>query len=140
MDTLLAISSKFKKKIIVSTHPRTKVKLKKTNYLIKDLKNIKFIDPLIYTDYIFLQKNSLLTISDSGSINEESSIIGFKAINLRKNHERPEAMEEGTTILTNLDKNNTIRDINKLIKDKNTPRVVKDYDVDNGSETVCNYY
>ena len=53
MDTLLAISSKFKKKIIVSTHPRTKVKLKKNNYLIKDLKNIKFIDPLIYTDYIF---------------------------------------------------------------------------------------
>ena len=114
------------------------MKLKKTNYLIKDLKNIKFIDPLIYTDYIFLQKNSLLTISDSGSINEESSIIGFKAINLRKNHERPEAMEEGTTILTNLDQNNTIRAINKLIKDKNTPRVVKDYDVDNVSETVCN--
>ena len=138
MDTLLAISSKFKKKIIVSTHPRTKVKLKKNNYLIKDLKNIKFIDPLIYTDYIFLQKNSLLTISDSGSINEESSIIGFKAINLRKNHERPEAMEEGTTILTNLDQNNTIRAINKLIKDKNTPRIVKDYDIDNVSETVCN--
>ena len=47
-------------------------------------------------------------------------------------------MEEGTTILTNLDQNNTIRAINKLIKDKNTPRIVKDYDIDNVSETVCN--
>ena len=138
IDTLLLISSKFKKKIIVSTHPRTRLKLKKNNYSINDITNINFIDPLIYTDYIFLQKNSLLTISDSGSINEEASIIGFKAINLRKNHERPEAMEEATTILTNLNQNNAILAINKLINDKNTPKIVKDYDIDNVSEKVCN--
>lgn len=138
IDTLLLISSKFKKKIIVSTHPRTRLKLKKNNYSINDITNINFINPLIYTDYIFLQKNSLLTISDSGSINEEASIIGFKAINLRKNHERPEAMEEATTILTNLNQNNAILAINKLINDKNTPKIVKDYDIDNVSEKVCN--
>lgn len=138
IDTLLLIRSKFKKKIIVSTHPRTRLNLKKNNYLINDITNISFINPLIYTDYIFLQKNSLLTISDSGSINEEASIIGFKAINLRKNHERPEAMEEATTILTNLDQNNAILAINKLINDKNTPKIVKDYDIDNVSEKVCN--
>lgn len=138
IDTLLLISSKFKKKIIVSTHPRTRLRLKKNNYSINDITNINFVNPLIYTDYIFLQKNSLLTISDSGSINEEASIIGFKAINLRKNHERPEAMEEATSILTNLDQNNAILAINKLISDKNTPKIVKDYDIDNVSEKVCN--
>ena len=137
LDILINIEKKFKKRIIVSTHPRTKKLLVKNNINLKYDK-ISFLEPLIYTDFISLQKNSILTISDSGSINEESSIIGFKAINLRKNHERPEAMEEATTIMTNIDLDNTMQAIKKIVGDDFKPKIVKDYDADNVSEKITN--
>ncbi len=137
LDILINIEKKFKKRIIVSTHPRTKKLLVKNNINLKYDK-ISFLEPLIYTDFISLQKNSILTISDSGSINEESSIIGFKAINLRKNHERPEAMEEATTIMTNIDLDNTMQAIKKIVGDDFKPQIVKDYDADNVSEKITN--
>ena len=135
---LFYLSKTFKKKIIISTHPRTKIALKLLNLNFEKNKQILFLPPMVYTDYIMLQKNSLITISDSGSINEEASIIGFKAINLRINHERPEAMEEASTILSNLDLNNTVFAINKLLQENTVLKIVKDYDIDNVSEKVCN--
>ena len=82
--------------------------------------------------------NALITISDSGSINEEASILNIKALNLRKSHERPEASEEGITILTNLDIQSTIISIDKLLIDDYKPNIVSDYDEDNVSDKVCN--
>ena len=135
---LSTIEKKYKKKIILSTHPRTKSVINRNIFLKKILKNTIFIKPLTYTDYINLQMNALITISDSGSINEEASILNIKALNLRKSHERPEASEEGITILTNLDIQSTIISIDKLLIDDYKPNIVSDYDEDNVSDKVCN--
>lgn len=138
IKVLSAIEKKYKKKIILSTHPRTKAILDKNILLKKILKKTVFIKPLNYTDYINLQINAMITLSDSGSINEEASILNIKALNLRKSHERPEASEEAVTILTNLDIQNTLISIDKLLIDGYKPNIVRDYDEDNVSEKVCN--
>ena len=110
------ISKKYKIKIIFSTHPRTKSKLKKFNKIL--LKNINFYKPFSFFDYINLQINSALTISDSGSIVEESNILNFPAINLRNTTERQEGMEKGSVIMTSLDVNNIVESA-KIILEKN---------------------
>ncbi len=138
IKVLSAIEKKYKKKIVLSTHPRTKAILDKNIFLKKILKKTEFIKPLNYTDYINLQINAIITLSDSGSINEEASILNIKALNLRKSHERPEASEEAVTILTNLDIQNTLISIDKLLIDNYKPNIVRDYDEDNVSEKVCN--
>ena len=88
------------KKIIVTTHPRT---MKKVNLLKNIKKNIVFLKPFSYFDYCKLQINSKLVFSDSGSISEESSIMGFDAINLRSTNERQEAIEYGAAGMSHFD-------------------------------------
>ena len=88
-------------KVVISVHPRVQKKIE--NIDISRNKNVFFSKPFSFTDYISLQVNSKLVLSDSGTINEEASILGFNAINLRNSHERPESDEEGTTIMTGLD-------------------------------------
>jgi len=127
------ISIKYNKLIIVSTHPRTRkiININKKKFG----KNIILSKPFNYTDFMNLQLNSLFVLSDSGSITEEASICNFKAINIRKNHERPEGMEEGVLIMNNLNLANTINAIN-IILSTGSPKIVSDYDVDNVSDKV----
>ena len=101
------IAKKNKLKIIFSTHPRIKTKLKKINS--NNLKNITFCKPFGFFDYVNLQLNSKLTISDSGSIVEESNILNFPAINLRETTERQEGMEKGFCIMSGLNTGSIIR-------------------------------
>jgi len=136
-NLLNEIAKIYKLNIIVTTHPRTRHIIDQTNYDTFD-KRIRFIDPIIYTDFIKLQMNAKVVLSDSGSITEESSIIGFNAINIRENHERPEGMEEGTVIMSNLNSNTALIAIEKLINTKIANKIVKDYDVNNVSEKICN--
>ena len=131
---LNGIVSIYKIDVIVSTHPRTRNKIKNISFN----KKITFIDPLIYTDFMKLQINSKLVLSDSGSITEEASIVGFDAINLRETHERPEGMEEGSVIMSNLNYSTTINSINRLMKKNYKLNIVNDYNVDNVSEKICN--
>ena len=132
------ISIKFKMPIIVSTHPRTKRALKKANAKFK--KNISFLKPLGFHDYLKLQVNSYVTLSDSGTISEESSILNFPALNLRETHERHEAMDEASVIMTGLKLENVMRSINLLENQrKSNERILKipdDYDISNVSEKV----
>ena len=90
--TLNNIAEKYNFPIVFSTHPRTLNKIKKQKN--KPNKLIHFMKPLSFSDYNCLQINSLVTLSDSGTISEESSILKFRALNIRDSHERPEAMEE----------------------------------------------
>ncbi|MBU0686423.1 MAG: UDP-N-acetylglucosamine 2-epimerase (non-hydrolyzing) [Candidatus Margulisbacteria bacterium] len=99
--------------IIVSTHPRTRKKLKAIPKL-KIHKNIKFLKPFGFMDYLALQMNAFCAISDSGTISEESAILSFPAITIRNAMERPEAMDSGNIILTGLD-SETIMDAVSLV-------------------------
>lgn len=133
IDIIEYVSIKYDKLVIVSTHPRTRKKIKINKK--KFNKNIIFSKPFNYTDFMNLQLNSFFVLSDSGSITEEASICNFKAINIRKNHERPEGMEEGVLIMNNLNLPNTINAIN-IILNTGSPKIVSDYDVDNVSDKV----
>ncbi len=102
MGVLNSIASAFNLPVIVSTHPRTRKRLE----YISDIKvdpQIQFLKPFAFTDYVNLQMNALCTISDSGTISEESAILNFPALSLRNSMERPEAQDAGTVILTGFD-------------------------------------
>ena len=88
--------------VIVSTHPRTRKRLEAVDNVKID-RNIQFLKPFGFTDYVSLQMNALCTVSDSGTISEESAILNFPAISLRNSMERPEAQDAGTIILTGFD-------------------------------------
>ena len=139
LGSLNLISEKYKKPIIVSTHPRTKDRINKLNKNIKMNPLIKFLSPMGFFDYIKLQQAAYCVISDSGTITEESSILSFPAIMIRQAHERPEGMDEGTLIMAGLDKERIIESIEivtKLYKEKKIPSIVNDYNVDNVSQKV----
>ena len=114
LESLESIFNKYKKRIIFSTHPRTKNKLKD---LSKDFsKNINFIKPLGFFDYICLQTNSFVTLSDSGTLAEETSILKFPSVSLRTSTERPEAIDSGSLILGSLNEKNIFGAINIATK------------------------
>ena len=129
--TLDRIADKYKLPIIFSTHPRTKKKLTQQKLKINPL--IQLLKPLNFSDYNSLQLNSLVTLSDSGTISEESAILKFRAINIRDNHERPEAMEETSVIMTGTNSDRIIQSI-ELIKNQKIDEIlinVDDYSADN---------
>ena len=137
ISALNTIAEKYNFPIIFSTHPRTKKQLSKIGIIPND--NIKFHDPLGFIDYVALQKNSFLVLSDSGTISEEASILNFRAINIRSSHERPEAMEEASVIMTDIKKGSILRAINSSITQSKTKRnfeKVNDYSFINVSKKV----
>tara|TARA_E500000178_G_scaffold331010_1_gene363439 strand:+ start:3394 stop:4518 length:1125 start_codon:yes stop_codon:yes gene_type:complete len=125
VSTLENIHNSLKLPIIVSTHPRTR---KKLNQLKLNIMNkILYAEPFSYFDYMKLQINSKIVISDSGSISEESSILGFKAISLRDTLERQEAMENSVVIMSTLQEKN-IENALKISLDNNyKSKIYKDY-------------
>ncbi|MDD5112517.1 MAG: UDP-N-acetylglucosamine 2-epimerase (non-hydrolyzing) [Methylobacter sp.] len=139
LTALNKIAEQYKKRIIVSTHPRTRKKLESLEYMYFN-PLIEFMKPLGFFDYIALQKNAFCAISDSGTITEESSILGFPAITIRQAHERPEGMDEGTLIMAGL-KSDDILNAIKIITEQwqenpQVTHIVEDYDVDNVSKKV----
>ena len=139
LDSLDALSEKYKLPIIFSTHPRTKDRIEKLKNKTKLNSLIKFVKPLGFFDYVKLQMSAFCVISDSGTITEESSILKFPAIMIRQAHERPEGMDEGTLIMSGLNKKRIIESIDivtKLYKDGKVPNIIDDYNVDNVSQKV----
>jgi UDP-N-acetylglucosamine 2-epimerase (non-hydrolysing) len=102
--------------------------------------NIEFMKPLGFLDYIKLQMNAYCVVSDSGTITEESSILGFPAITIRQAHERPEGMDEGTLIMAGLERESVLNAIDIVTSQAQECnrgfRIVSDYDVDNVSKKV----
>lgn len=139
LDSLNAIAEKYKFPVIVSTHPRTKIKLESLNR--KDINPlIQFLKPLGFFDYNKMQQNAYCVISDSGTISEESSIMNFPAITIRQTHERPEGMDEGTLIMSGLKKDRIIQSIDIVVSQSSqadrVTKIVYDYNVDNFSLKV----
>lgn len=136
IKNLAELAKKFKKKIILSTHPRTRIKLKKSNLL--NNKNILFFKPFGFFDYNFLQINSFCTISDSGTIFEEASILNFPAVTIRNSHERPEGIETGSVIVSGLNQNNIKNSVSIAINnfDESKKNLVKDYEINNVSINI----
>lgn len=125
-------------RIIVSTHPRTKKRLDELELEFNSL--VEFHKPFGFLDYIKLQKDSFLVLSDSGTITEESSILNFKALNLREMHERPEGFTEASVPFVGLDLDRIIQSIDilctqKVGKERNV-YIVKDYLPDNVSDKI----
>ncbi len=161
LETLEAISRKYNKTIIVSTHPRT---MKKLNMSINDqatstvtnpdytlnyhsinnphhtrASKIQWLKPLGFFDYIKLQMNAFCVISDSGTITEEASLLSFPAITIRNVHERPEGMDEGVLILSGIKQDRVLQAIDITTKQNlcgADQRIVSDYDIDNLSDKV----
>ena len=125
--------------IFVTCHPRTKAKIESEN--IKFSNKVILSKPLGFIDYVFLQMNAFIVLSDSGTISEESSILNFPALNIRDSHERPEAMEEGSVMMVGYDQKMITNAIEILGKQgrgsKSTLNVVKDYQAKNVSEKVA---
>ncbi|PYG85780.1 UDP-N-acetylglucosamine 2-epimerase (non-hydrolysing) [Ruminiclostridium sufflavum DSM 19573] len=101
IETLNSIADKYKKRIIVSTHPRTMKKVKTLDKALLSSK-IEWIKPVGFFDYIKLQKNAFCVISDSGTVTEEAALLSFPAVTIRNAHERPEGMDEGVLIMSGL--------------------------------------
>lgn len=139
LESLDAIVAQYGKKIIVSTHPRTRKKLESLGF-VNSNSMIEFMKPFGFLDYIKLQKNAFCVISDSGTITEESSILNFPAITIRQAHERPEGMDEATLIMSGLNKDRIIDSIAVVTahstEGENTIHSIPDYDSDNVSKKV----
>jgi UDP-N-acetylglucosamine 2-epimerase (non-hydrolysing) len=130
-----SVSNHYKLPIIFSAHPRTKKKIESKKIKFDPL--VKLIKPLGYIDYVNLQMNSSLVISDSGTISEESSILNFNAINLRESHERPEAMENPPLVMSGLNVERVIQSIDSVLETAlNNSKLVRDYNEDNVSTKV----
>ena len=114
INALNTIAETYKMPIIMSTHPRTASRLKEYNFKVNKL--INFHKPFGYLDYVKLEKNAFCVLSDSGTIQEESSILGFPAIQVRNSSERPEAFDEGVLILSGLDKDIILQAIEIITK------------------------
>lgn len=138
VDILNKIAEKYSYPIIVSTHPRTRKRIESLGIVFNPLVNLS--KPLGFHDYVKLQKCAKAVLSDSGTINEESSILNFPALNLREASERPEAMEEGSVMMVGLNVERVLQclDIldNQVSGDRRLLRQVLDYSMPNVSEKV----
>jgi len=116
------IRKEYQVPVIVSTHPRTRKRLETFDNLKMD-PHIQFLKPFGFTDYVRLQMNALCTVSDSGTISEESAILNFPAISLRNSMERPEAQDAGTIILTGFDPDIVLSSIELAISEAKRVKV-----------------
>lgn len=135
IESLNAVAEKYKMPIIVSTHPRTKNMINEKGIQFSTL--ISLIKPLGFNDYIKLQLKAKAVLSDSGTISEEASLLGLRALNIRQAHERPEAMEEASVMMVGLKKERILQGLEIIeSQESDTLRRVKDYDMPNVAEKV----
>lgn len=135
VESLNAIAEMYQLPIIISTHPRTMKMIEAKG--VKFHKLVQTMKPMGFNDYNKLQVNAKAVLSDSGTISEESSILRFRALNIRQAHERPEAMEEASVMMVGLDKERILQGLKVLeTQEKNTLRHVADYSMPNVSDKV----
>ena len=138
VDMLNAVAEKYQFPVIVSTHPRTRNRIEELNIEFHPL--VQLLKPLGFSDYNKLQLSAKAALSDSGTINEESSILNFPALNLRQAHERPEGMEEAAVMMVGLTAKRILQGLDILESqargEERSLRLVDDYSMPNVSEKV----
>jgi UDP-N-acetylglucosamine 2-epimerase len=138
INILNSLADSFGKRVIVSTHPRTQKAIDKRQVLLRP--EIELMKPLGFYDYVHLEMHAVATLSDSGTITEESSILNFPALNIRNAHERPEGMDEGAVMMTGLEIERIMEGLSILQSqaraEKRILMPVQDYQVSNVSEKV----
>lgn len=135
VNSLNTIAETYDMPVIVSTHPRTRNKIEEKG--ISFHPHVQLMKPMGFNDYNHLQVHSKAVLSDSGTISEESSILGFRALNIREAHERPEAMEEASVMMVGLNEERIMQALAIIEnQEKDTLRHVADYSMPNVSEKV----
>jgi UDP-N-acetylglucosamine 2-epimerase len=138
VEVLNAVAETYQLPVIVSTHPRTQKKVDASGATFHPL--VRLMKPLGFKDYVKLQASSRAVLSDSGTINEESSILNFPALNLREAHERPEGMEEAAVMMTGLETDRILQGLAILADqtrgDERSLRLVADYSMPNVADKV----
>jgi len=138
MESLNTIAAQYGYPVIVSTHPRTRNMLNKMKIEMRP--EIQFLKPLGFHDYNALQMRSYAVLSDSGTISEESSILNFRALNIRQAHERPEAMEEASVMMVGLSPERVLQGLTQVLRQdvgmNRNFRQVADYSMPNVSEKM----
>lgn len=135
VESLNSIAELYGLPVIISTHPRTRKMIESKGVKFHPL--VQTLKPLGFNDYVKLQKSAKAVLSDSGTISEESSILGFRALNIRQAHERPEAMEEASVMMVGLKKERILQGLTVLEnQNEDLLRRVSDYSMPNVSEKV----
>jgi len=139
LESLKTIYEKYRKPVIVSTHPRTRNRLDGANLVDPD-ERIQFLKALGFFEYVKLEMNAFCVVSDSGTITEESSILNFPAVTIRESHERPEGMDEGTLIMCGLKAERILQSIDIVTSHHSETgrsfNLINDYDTENVSKKV----
>ncbi len=139
VEILNQIAAQYNLPVIVSTHPRTRKRMEQLSNLVVD-ERVRYLKPFGFLDYVNLQMNALCTLSDSGTISEESAMLSFPAISLRQSMERPEAQDAGTIILTGFSPDIVMNAIGTVIEEfaekNNYTQIAGDYTITNTSWRV----
>ncbi len=139
LAVLRAVAARHRKRVVVSTHPRTRARLSALAAEVRALEpeGVGFLPPFGFPDYVRLQRNAFCVLSDSGTITEECALLGFPAVTLREAHERPEGMDAGTLVMAGLDPDRVLQAVEVVTsRPPGWAGLPPDYDVPNVSQKV----